>query len=72
MDKSAVVWCQVDQKKVADLNTLIYETMNDDQNGLVQNLNPLYDHKFAQAGNKLNVIKTCAYTKAMLFAPLST
>ena len=32
MDKSAVVWCQVDPKKVSDLNTLIYETMNDDQN----------------------------------------
>ena len=65
MDKSAVVWCQVDPKKVSDLNTLIYETMNDDQNGLIQNSNPLYDHKFAQAGNKLKVIKTCAYTKAI-------
>ena len=65
MDKTAVVWCQVDPKKVSDLNTLIYETMNADQNGLIQSSNPLYDHKFAQAGNKLKVIKTCAYTKAI-------
>ena len=62
MDKSAIVWCQVDPKKVADLRTLIYEDMNEDQNGLIQNSNSLYDHKFAQAGNKLKVIKTCAYT----------
>lgn len=62
MDKSAIVWCQVDPAKVSDLRTLIYEDMTADQNGLIQALNPLYDHKFAQAGNKLKVIKSCAYT----------
>lgn len=61
-DKAALVWAQVDPRKVSDLNSLIYESISPEVNALIQTQNVRYDHKFAQAGNPLTVIKTATLT----------
>lgn len=65
INKNALVWCQIDPTKVAQLHNYVHETITDTNLALVCGNIYKYDRKFTQIGMPAKVITGLAETTAV-------